>query len=134
LDSAALVKLVRSEACSTELLTWLNTRADTPLVSSALVEVELPRALRRHTPELLTAVESVLDRLYLVDIDRPTRKLAADFSDTSLRSLDAIHLATAQMLANESHGQLACLVTYDRRLLSAGDDIGLKTESPGQVR
>ena len=42
LDSAAVVKLVRQEACSADLVSWLNTHADVPLVSSALIEVEVP--------------------------------------------------------------------------------------------
>lgn len=44
LDSAAVVKLVRQEACSTDLVSWLKIHDDVPLVSSALVEVEVARS------------------------------------------------------------------------------------------
>jgi predicted nucleic acid-binding protein len=47
LDSAAVVKLVRQESHTAELVAWLNAHGAAPLVSSALVEVEVPRALRR---------------------------------------------------------------------------------------
>ncbi|MEV6814278.1 VapC toxin family PIN domain ribonuclease, partial [Micromonospora sp. NPDC051296] len=61
LDSAAVVKLVRQEACSADLVSWLNTHDDVPLVSSALVEVEVPRALRRSAPQaFLRAASSAL--------------------------------------------------------------------------
>ena len=47
--------------------------------------------------------------------------------DRGLRSLDAIHLATARILAPELDG----LVTYDDRLIRAATDAGLVTVSPG---
>jgi predicted nucleic acid-binding protein len=63
LDTAALVKLVRREVASDALVDWLNTHSDRLLVSSAIAEVELPRALRRTEPELLAAVPAVLARI-----------------------------------------------------------------------
>jgi hypothetical protein len=53
LDSAAVVKLVRAEPFTTDLVDWLRVRTSSLLVSSALVEVEVARALRRNTPEAL---------------------------------------------------------------------------------
>lgn len=132
LDSAALVKLAHEETSTTELRTWLAEH-DLPLVSSALVEVEVPRALRRIAPEAIPAVSGLLERIYRLDIDRAVRRLAGDFTDQQLRSPDAIHLATAQLLATESHGGLSSFVTYDRRLLAAAEAGGLKAESPGQA-
>lgn len=64
LDSSAVVKLVRREPCSGELVAWLNARSTSPLISSALVEVEVPRALRRYAPISLADVPGVLARLY----------------------------------------------------------------------
>lgn len=127
LDSAALVKLVRSEAASEELVAWLNARVGTPLVSSVLAEVEVPRALRRVAPDALPAVHATLARLYRVEIDAGIRAAAADFVDADLRSLDAIHLATAQAVGPG----LAAFVTYDARLLSAAQSAGLPLVSPG---
>jgi predicted nucleic acid-binding protein len=47
--------------------------------------------------------------------------------DRGLRSLDAIHLATARLVAPE----LDALVSYNDRLLRAANDVGLATVSPG---
>ncbi|MFY1672531.1 hypothetical protein ACN27G_21605 [Plantactinospora sp. WMMB334] len=60
------------------------------------------------------------------------RATAAAFAEPTLRSLDAIHLATAQVLTNESGAALTAFVTYDRRLLECAKEAGLPVASPGQ--
>lgn len=132
LDSAAVVKLVRQETNSADLVTWLNAQGDVPLVSSALVEVEVPRALRRSAPQALVGVPAAVGRLFRLEIDGTIRATAAAFAEPTLRSLDAIHLATAQVLVNESGAGLLAFVTYDRRLLESAKAAGLPTASPGQ--
>ncbi|WFE62894.1 type II toxin-antitoxin system VapC family toxin [Micromonospora sp. WMMD714] len=132
LDSAAVVKLVRQEECSADLVSWLNTHNDVPLVSSALVEVEVPRALRRSAPQALIGVPAAVGRLFRLEIDSTIRATAATFTEPMLRSLDAIHLATAHVLTNESGAALTAFVTYDRRLLQCAKEAGLPTASPGQ--
>jgi predicted nucleic acid-binding protein len=132
LDSAAVIKLIRPEEHSAELISWLNAHNDVPLVSSALVEVEVPRALRRHAPHALIGVPAALGRLYRLEIDTTVRATAAAFTEPILRSLDAIHLATAQLVTSESGTTLLAFVTYDRRLLDAAKAVGLPTASPGQ--
>lgn len=132
LDSAAVVKLVRQEAHSAELVAWLNRHQDVPLVSSALVEVEVPRALRRSAPQALVGVPVAVGRVFRLEIDATIRATAAAFAEPTLRSLDAFHLATAQVLANESGGTLTAFVTYDRRLITSAQAAGLPTVSPGQ--
>jgi predicted nucleic acid-binding protein len=134
LDSAALVKMVRQEEHSTDLVDWLNAHPGVALVSSTLVEVEVPRALRRSAPQSLVGVPAALGRLFRLEIDATIRATAATFAEPTLRSLDAIHLATAQVLANESAATLTAFVTYDQRLLAAADAVGLPTASPGQPR
>ncbi|MEU4694810.1 type II toxin-antitoxin system VapC family toxin [Actinoplanes sp. NPDC023714] len=132
LDSAAVVKLVRQEVHSAALVAWLNAHSDAPLVSSALVEVEVPRALRRSAPQALVGVPAAVGRLFRLEIDNTIRATAAAFAEPTLRSLDAIHLATAQVLTNESGSELLAFVTYDRRLLDSAKAAGLPTASPGQ--
>ena len=127
LDSAALVKLIRFESATQELTDWLNARAPAPLLSSALAEVEVPRALRRVAPDALPAVAQTFARLYRVEIDAAIRADAGALADPDLRSLDAIHLATARAMGAE----LEAFVSYDRRLLRAGEALGLPTASPG---
>jgi predicted nucleic acid-binding protein len=131
LDSAAVVKLCHTEPATPQLVAWLRERAERSLVSSALVEVEVPRALHRHAPEALPTVPTALQRLYRIEIDQIVRATAAAYDHTGLRSLDAIHLATAQILGDTSDENLD-FVTYDRRLLDAAERAGLTTASPGQ--
>jgi uncharacterized protein len=133
LDSAAVVKLVRKEMHSDDLVAWLNTYKDVPLVTSALVEVEVPRALRRAAPQALIGVPTAVGRLFRLEIDSTVRATAAAFTEPTLRSLDAIHLATAQILTNESGTTLIAFVTYDRRLLDSAKAAGLPTASPGFI-
>lgn len=130
LDTAALVKLVRHEPESEALADWLDGRADSMLVSSALVEVELPRALRRTGPELLSAVPTLLAQVARYEIDDLVRSTAATYPDPDLRSLDAIHLATAQAVFG---GGLAAFVTYDRRLLASAEALDLPVRSPKAI-
>jgi predicted nucleic acid-binding protein len=130
LDTAALVKLTHVEAETSALTTWLNDRTAEPLVASALVEVELPRALRRSEPGVLGAVAGVVARLYRIEINAAVRATAGAYTDPNLRSLDAIHLATAELLV-ASGKSLSAFVTYDKRLAVAADHAGLPVIAPG---
>jgi predicted nucleic acid-binding protein len=118
LDTAALIKLIRIEAESAALVEWLNARQEEPLVASALVEVEVPRALRRSQPGALGAVAGVLARLHRVEINAAIRATAGAYAEPALRSLHAIHLATAELLV-ASGKPLRAFVTYDERLAAA---------------
>jgi predicted nucleic acid-binding protein len=100
-------------------------------ITSALAEVELPRAIRAVAPEGLSAVPSVLARLDRFEIDLVIRSTAAAYVDPALRSVDAIHLATAQTAA--SIAPLTALVTYDSLLREAADTLGLTTAAPGKT-
>lgn len=131
LDSSAVVKLVRREPGTVELVAWLGARPTAVLASSALVEVEVPRALRRYAPEALAGVAAVLSRLYRLEIDATIRSMAGGYPDVLLRSLDALHLASAQALAATSPEGLAAFVGYDRRLNDAAAAIGLPVVAPG---
>jgi hypothetical protein len=132
LDSAAVIKMLRREVETPDLIGWLNDRAGT-LVSSALVEVEVPRALRRVAPQALVGVPSVLGRLYRVEIDATVRAAAGAYAEPLLRSLDAIHLATAEILAGQAGADFVAFVTYGWRLLDAAKGVGLPVASPGMA-
>ena len=129
LDTTALVKLVRVEAESAGLVAWLAAQGNEPLIASALVEVELPRALRRSQPGVLGGVAAVLARLHRYEIDAAVRATAGACPDATLRSLDAIHLATAELLVAAGHG-LTAFVTYDKRLGAAAQQAGLPVQAP----
>lgn len=130
LDSNALVKLIREEDETPQLITWLSLQPDGEFVSSALVEVEVSRALRRHQPAALGAVAAKLSQVSRMDMDAPVRATAAAYVDPNLRSLDAIHLATAEnLVASGKH--ITAFVTYDKRLATAAAEVGLTVVSPG---
>jgi predicted nucleic acid-binding protein len=130
LDSAALVKLVREEEETRALVTWLNERAGERLVASVLVDVEVPRALRRSQPGVLGAVAATLARIDRIEFDAAVRATAAAYVDPQLRSLDAIHLATADQLV-ASGKTVSAFVTYDRRLAVAASASSFPVVSPG---
>jgi uncharacterized protein len=132
LDTSALVKLIRSEVESSDLVDWLDERVEIPWITSVLAEVELPRAIRALAPDGLSAVPSVLARLDRFEIDPVIRATAAAYSDSGLRSLDAVHLATAQTAS--SSAPLTALVTYDARLGAAASALGMTIAAPGNKR
>jgi predicted nucleic acid-binding protein len=126
LDSAAVVKLVHAEADSEALRRWLSEQADLAWTSSVLVEIETFRALARHAPDALARLPPVLDLIDTVDLQPRIRRLARTVTPASVRSLDAVHLATALHLGS----QLAWLVTYDKRLADAATNAGLPVSAP----
>lgn len=125
LDSSAIVKLVVTEAESGALRRYLVKHREH--VSSALARVEVCRAVRRTdaSEAMSRRAEQVLARIGLVALDEPLLHDAAALSPTGLRSLDAVHLATALSLDG-----LDVVVTYDRRLDAAASEAGLAVESP----
>ena len=130
LDSSAVVKLIRPEAESAALAAWLNARRDAP-VTSTLAEVEVPRALLRAAPAQLAAMPGVLARIGRVEMDAAVRATAGAYRDPALRSLDAIHLATAELLVAAGK-RVAAFVTYDVRQEEAAAAAGLSTAAPGR--
>lgn len=120
LDSSALMKLVHPELDTQPLISWLTTER-LPAVTSALAEVEVERAVGRAVPSALPAVSEVLSTVFLFDIDAAIRRAAARMADPLLRSLDAIHLATALEFGSE----LRSFVAYGKRLLAAASAAGL---------
>jgi hypothetical protein len=126
LDSSALVKLVVLEPESAALREFLQGHA--ARLSSGLVEVEVPRALRRAgygVAEQRRALE-LLARIALVDVDRAMLRAAAAIAPTNLGSLDAIHLATVMSLGQD----LAGIVTYDQRLAEAAISADVEVWAP----
>lgn len=127
LDSCAVIKLLKIENESTALVKWLGDRTGIPKVASALLEVEMSRALHRDAPHLLEELPQVLARIHRLDMTAKVRAKAAEYRYPQLRSLDALHLATADLLREELH----FFVTYDRRLAAYADTAGLPVAAPG---
>ena len=115
LDTSAFVKLIRGERETPALQGFLTEHPGTPLVSSALLVVETRRAVLREAPGELARADLLLTRIDQVDITNAVLEAASRLPDPTLRSLDAIHLATALQLGRD----LEALVTYDGRLAAA---------------
>lgn len=125
LDSSALVKLAVDEPESKALRAYLRRRR--PLVSSALARTEVIRALLAEGEEGVARGHEVLARVDLVRLNDRVLNAAGILNPSDVRTLDAIHLATAQLLGSD----LGPVVSYDERMLGAARQLGLKTASPG---
>jgi uncharacterized protein len=126
LDSSALVKLIVAEKESHALQERLALTPER--ASSRLAVVELTRALRRvHAPaEVRRRAADVLERIGLIQVDDAILDAASELDPPALRSLDAIHLATALRIGPD----LDAFVTYDTRLAQAARDLGLPVIAP----
>lgn len=124
LDSSAIVKLVVEEPESGALRAHLRRRR--PLVSSALAQTEVLRALLAEGDHGIARGREVLRRLELIRIGERVLDSAGLLQPRHLRSLDAIHLATASQLGSD----LGQLISYDGRMLDAARVLGLETASP----
>ncbi|GAA2498133.1 type II toxin-antitoxin system VapC family toxin [Streptomyces thermolineatus] len=125
--TCTLLKPAHREAESSALRAWLlSSPTENRRVSSAPAEVEAARALRRSGPEALPRLPGLLAAFGLVETDQAVRRRAAACPDPLLRSLDAIHLATAEEIRPEP----SAFVTYDKRLAAAAMGIVLPVVAP----
>ncbi|HET7398153.1 MAG TPA: type II toxin-antitoxin system VapC family toxin [Intrasporangium sp.] len=126
LDTSALVKLVVAEPESDALASWLDERAHDLLCTSVIGKVELLCAARRRGPQTLAAATTMVAELALVPADAIVLELAATIDPAGLRTLDALHLASAAGLGAD----LAHLVAYDTALVASAETLGLHPVSP----
>ena len=124
LDSSAIVKLVSRERETPDLVEVL--RADPAVISSALAWTEVIRAVRRARGPIARASQ-VLEGIAFVPIDEGILQAAADLKPVGLRTLDAIHIATALTLGDD----ISNLVAYDRHLAEAATAAGIPVVAPG---
>jgi predicted nucleic acid-binding protein len=123
-DSSAIVKLVVREAESSALRRHLGRHK--PIVSSALARTEVVRAVLPLGAEALAKARAVLDRIDLVRVNDRVLTAAGTMQPPELRTSDAIHLATASLLA-ESLTQFVC---FDKRLSQAAESLGWIVSAP----
>lgn len=124
LDSSAIVKLAVVEEESAALRRYLRRRR--PLVTSALARTEVARALLPFGDEAVRRGTAALARLELVRVSDRLLEAAGRLQPAGLRSLDAIHLATADRLGSD----LARVVTYDDRMARAAEAMGWDVVAP----
>lgn len=124
LDASAIVKLVLHEPESLALVEFLD--GQTSVEASELSVAEVGRAVRRVDPNL--DEQEVFDALDLHRVTSEVLRRAARLQPTGLRTLDAIHLATAL-----AHGDGdVSVVTYDERFATAARNHGLRVVQPGR--
>lgn len=109
-----------SEALQRALVAWPRR------ISSRLAVVELLRAVRRRDVSREALARELLARMSLVSISDRVLLAAAQLGPVGIRSLDAIHIATALRFGES----LAAFVSYDARQLDAAATAGLPCVSP----
>ena len=104
-----------------------HVRTDVALATSRIALVEVPRATALANPAagVREEGERLLASCMLVDVDDPLLRAAARLTSRDVRTLDAIHLATALRIEPDE------VLVYDRRLREAAEERGLAVSSPG---
>lgn len=124
IDSSAIIKLIVAEKESPDLKNYISDG----LLTSEIARVEVLRTVAMNAPELTASAKKVLGALNTVDINPSVLYTAENFaSDVSLRTLDAIHVATALSMHDVING----LITYDKQMASNALRLGIKVLSPG---
>ena len=128
-DTSVLLRSVLGEPAA--LREW---RSLDVAVSSELVRVEALRTIDRarirlrlgddEVAERRASVLAALEAFHLVRLDRAVLDRAAEPFPTLLRTLDAIHLASALLAASE-HPDLR-FATHDRQLATAARSVGFR--------
>jgi len=124
LDSSALVKVVVAERESRALRAYL--RREPQRISCGLARTEVLRAVRPGGPVVLEAARRLLRSIDLIRLDDALLDAAGMLEPIGLRSLDAIHLAAAQLVAPA----LRAIVTYDRCLADSARSLGFSVVAP----
>lgn len=126
LDTSALAKLLFIETESDALEDWLQHQDRLQFVTSALASIELLRACQRADESQMPIARALLKGLSMIPINEIVIELAATIAPGHLRSLDAIHLASAYSIRES----ITHFVTYDHRLGESAQSVGLHTFAP----
>lgn len=128
LDSSALVTITLGRRHSKELGDFLDAHSGTRTCTSTIGFVETVRACDQigAFPNLMAS----LARQHAELVVSEKIKDAAAVVSGKVRSLDAIHIASAERLGPK----LTALVTYDNRMAEAARAAGLPVAMPGAER
>lgn len=124
LDTSALVKLVVIEKESRALRTFL--RHEPEQFSCAIARTELLRAVHRGGSAAIEDARRVLRSVHLIRLGDALLDAAGLLDPVNMRSLDAIHLAAAAVIAPE----VTAVVTYDKRMAEGAALLGFSVASP----
>lgn len=125
-DTSAALKLLLEEQHSKAFAAFYDAEPDAFWVSSAVLRIEVMRAVNRAMPALLPDARDLLTAFDFLTVSDDIVEAAMNEPNRSLRSLDAIHLASARVLGPDLTG----LVTYDDRLADVADEAGVTVLSP----
>lgn len=131
-DSSALVKRGIEEDSSEELEAALLSFEQNSCFASSLAWIEVSRALRSRLEfvdpsSVVDLIDRSLSAIHEVTLSEQVVSYARRIGSTRLRSLDAVHLASATVINAD------LFVAYDRRLLTIASEMGFATVSPGVV-
>ena len=123
-DSSAILKLLIEEKESTALADFI----DFTIKSSVLTRVEVIRVLHKIAPERIPQAHIILEEIDVTPVNSGVLSIAENFAPTiTLKSLDALHVATAIFLDESIKGVL----TYDKSMIKNAKELGIKVVSPG---
>ena len=127
IDSSAILKLIFTEKETLALDKVMNNK----MVTSTLTRVEVKRAVNRINSTNSKVANDVLAQLQYTELDSQTLNLAEAFSpDVTLRTLDAIHVASVLRISDAVQG----IITYDKQMIANAEKMGIKVLSPGLKR
>lgn len=122
-DTSAFLKLVVKERESAALRRTVLGRQ---LASSALLRTEALRAARSHSTAALARTRQTLDAVTLIAVTDALCERAAELDPSIMRSLDALHVASALLLGDD----LEAVLTYDARMAAACELVGVSVLAP----
>lgn len=124
LDSSAILKLLITEKESAALIGFINFT----IKSSALTRVEVIRVLHKIAPQRVADANAILAGIDVIPVNSAVLNMAESFnSSITLKSLDALHVATVLFLARTIEG----LITYDKQMITNAQMLGIQVFSPG---
>ena len=123
-DTSALAKLVIAEAETPALRRWISEQ-DAPLVTNSIGVVELRRLASRMSQQAVETATALLGRIDRLVLTPAALTLAGQLPPAEVRTLDALHIASAAELL-----ELQVVLTYDRRMADAAIGYGLPVASP----
>ncbi|CAN2169380.1 PIN_MT3492-like domain containing protein [Candidatus Nanopelagicaceae bacterium] len=127
IDSSAILKLIFTEKETPALDKVMNNK----MVTSTLTRVEVKRAVNRINSTKSKVANDVLAQLQYTELDSQTLNLVEAFSpDVTLRTLDAIHVASVLRISEAVQG----IITYDKQMIANAEKMGIKVLSPGLKR
>lgn len=123
LESSAVMKLFEPEQGSKELRNWLMSQDNLLLLTSELTKLEVLGNLSKNR---LVEARSFFENITLIQVKRSILDDAVFSMHFGLKALDAIHHATIRLII----GDLAGVISYDKRLNAAVEALGVRVINP----